>query len=149
MIFPVASIATSPIGMVTNHPEASCGLLASRVSQGPSDQRPRVFLCSTYEVSLNDDDDGIDWDVLRNHPQLALFLTLAAGYRLGRVCIGLFRLGPVVARLLSGVGWDRLLSSYRVSLAQHCSSYSCSPLVTKLGLSSSGALALARFRKWR
>jgi putative transport protein len=40
---------------------------------------------------------------LRNHPELALFLALAAGYLLGRVRIGSFKLGPVVGCLLAGV----------------------------------------------
>ena len=47
----------------------------------------------------------MEWirDALRDHPQLALFLTLAAGYLLGRVRIGSFKLGPVVGCLLAGV----------------------------------------------
>jgi len=40
---------------------------------------------------------------LRDHPELALFLALAAGYLLGRVRIGSFKLGPVVGCLLAGV----------------------------------------------
>ena len=40
---------------------------------------------------------------LRDHPELALFLALAAGYLLGRVRIGSFKLGPVVGCLLVGV----------------------------------------------
>jgi putative transport protein len=47
----------------------------------------------------------MEWirDALRDHPQLALFLTLAAGYLLGRVRIRSFKLGPVVGCLLAGV----------------------------------------------
>ena len=47
----------------------------------------------------------MEWirDALRDHPQLAVFLTLAAGYLLGRVRIGSFKLGPVVGCLLAGV----------------------------------------------
>jgi putative transport protein len=40
---------------------------------------------------------------LRDHPQLAVFLTLAAGYLLGRARIGSFKLGPAVGCLLAGV----------------------------------------------
>ena len=40
---------------------------------------------------------------LRAHSELALFLALAAGYLLGRVRIGSFKLGPVVGCLLAGV----------------------------------------------
>jgi putative transport protein len=40
---------------------------------------------------------------LRDHPELALFLALAAGYLLGRVRMGSFKLGPVVGCLLAGV----------------------------------------------
>ena len=47
----------------------------------------------------------MEWtrDALRDHPQLAVFLTLAAGYLLGRVRIGSFKLGPIVGCLLAGV----------------------------------------------
>lgn len=40
---------------------------------------------------------------LRDHPELAWFLALAAGYLLGRVRIGSFKLGPVVGCLLAAV----------------------------------------------
>jgi putative transport protein len=40
---------------------------------------------------------------LRDHPELALFVALAAGYLLGRVRIGSFKLGPVVGCLLAGI----------------------------------------------
>jgi putative transport protein len=40
---------------------------------------------------------------LRDHPELALFLSLAAGYLLGRVRIGSVKLGPVVGCLIAGV----------------------------------------------
>jgi putative transport protein len=48
----------------------------------------------------------IEWigSSLRDHPELALFLALAAGYLLGGVRIGSFKLGPVVGCLLAGVG---------------------------------------------
>jgi putative transport protein len=41
--------------------------------------------------------------VLRDHPELAVFLTLALGFVLGRIRIGSFRLGNVVGTLLAGV----------------------------------------------
>ncbi len=42
-------------------------------------------------------------DALRDHADLALFLTLAAGYLIGRLRIGSFKLGPVVGCLLAGL----------------------------------------------
>ena len=42
-------------------------------------------------------------DSLRNHPELAIFLTLAAGFVIGRIRIGSFKLGNVVGTLLAGV----------------------------------------------
>jgi putative transport protein len=40
---------------------------------------------------------------LREHPELAIFLTLAVGFLIGRVRIGSFSLGTVVGTLLAGV----------------------------------------------
>jgi putative transport protein len=50
---------------------------------------------------------AIEWtrDALRDHAELALFLTLAAGYLIGRFRIGSFKLGPVVGCLLAGLAW--------------------------------------------
>ncbi|MBP1642400.1 MAG: aspT [Acidobacteria bacterium] len=47
----------------------------------------------------------MDWFVrsLRENPELAIFLTLAIGFVLGRIRIGSFRLGNVVGTLLAGV----------------------------------------------
>ncbi len=42
-------------------------------------------------------------NALRNNPELAIFLTLAVGFVLGRLRIGTFRLGNVVGTLLAGV----------------------------------------------
>jgi putative transport protein len=42
-------------------------------------------------------------DALRQHPELALFLTLAIGYSAGRLRIGTFRVGPVLGALGAGV----------------------------------------------
>src|SRR5246127_2315354 len=40
---------------------------------------------------------------LRHNPELAIFLTLALGFVLGRVRVGTFKLGNVVGTLLAGV----------------------------------------------
>src|SRR3954470_577695 len=40
---------------------------------------------------------------LREHPELAVFLTLAMGFAIGRIKIGSFALGTVVGTLLAGV----------------------------------------------
>lgn len=40
---------------------------------------------------------------LRDHPELALFLTLAMGFAIGRIKIGSFGLGTIVGTLLAGV----------------------------------------------
>ena len=47
----------------------------------------------------------MDWAAatLRANPELALFLTLAIGFTIGRIRIGSFRLGNVVGTLLAGV----------------------------------------------
>jgi putative transport protein len=47
----------------------------------------------------------VNWFVtsLRENPELAIFLTLAIGFVIGRVRIGSFRLGNVVGTLLAGV----------------------------------------------
>ena len=47
----------------------------------------------------------MDWFVaaLRNNPELAIFLTLALGFAVGRLRIGSFTLGTVVGTLLAGV----------------------------------------------
>jgi putative transport protein len=47
----------------------------------------------------------IEWirDALRDHPELALLLALAAGYLIGRLRFGSFKLGPVVGCLLAGL----------------------------------------------
>ena len=42
-------------------------------------------------------------DSLRDHPELAIFLTLAAGFVIGRIKIGSFKLGNVVGTLIAGV----------------------------------------------
>src|SRR5580765_8491420 len=41
--------------------------------------------------------------ILQKNPELAIFLTLALGFALGRLRVGSFRLGNVVGTLLAGV----------------------------------------------
>src|ERR1700750_777777 len=47
-------------------------------------------------------------NALREHPELALFLTLAIGFLIGRIKIGSFSLGTVVGTLLAGVAIGQL-----------------------------------------
>ena len=42
-------------------------------------------------------------NALRSHPELAIFLTLAAGFVIGRIRVGSFKLGNVVGTLIAGV----------------------------------------------
>ena len=42
-------------------------------------------------------------NALRSHPELAVFLTLAVGFVIGRIRIGSFKLGNVVGTLIAGV----------------------------------------------
>jgi putative transport protein len=42
-------------------------------------------------------------NALRTHPELAIFVTLAAGFVIGRIKIGSFKLGNVVGTLIAGV----------------------------------------------
>ena len=42
-------------------------------------------------------------NALRDHPELAIFLTLAAGFVIGRIRVGSFKLGNVVGTLIAGV----------------------------------------------
>jgi putative transport protein len=52
----------------------------------------------------------MDWFVskLQSHPEVALFLTLAIGYAVGRIRIGSFQLGAVTGVLLAGVAVGQL-----------------------------------------
>jgi putative transport protein len=52
-------------------------------------------------------------NALRSHPELALFLTIALGYTIGKLRVGKFALGSVTGTLLSGV----LLGQLRISLS--------------------------------
>jgi len=47
-------------------------------------------------------------NALRDHPELAIFLTLALGFLIGRLKIGSFSLGTVVGTLLAGVAIGQL-----------------------------------------
>jgi putative transport protein len=53
---------------------------------------------------------AMEWlrHALQDHPELALFLAMAAGFYLGRLRIGSFKLGPVVGCLLAGVAVGQL-----------------------------------------
>jgi len=42
-------------------------------------------------------------NALRHHPELALFLSLALGYAIGKIKIGGFKIGPVIGVLIAGV----------------------------------------------
>ena len=42
-------------------------------------------------------------NALREHPELAIFLTLAVGFVIGRIRIGSFKLGNVLGTLIAGV----------------------------------------------
>jgi putative transport protein len=42
-------------------------------------------------------------DALRSHPELAIFLTLAVGFVIGRIRMGSFKLGNVLGTLIAGV----------------------------------------------
>jgi putative transport protein len=54
---------------------------------------------------LDTEEDQVGWFVtsLRENPELAIFLTLAIGFTIGRIRIGSFSLGNVVGTLLAGV----------------------------------------------
>ena len=57
------------------------------------------------DVPVNSEDRviaNVVWS-LRQNPELAIFLTLALGFLLGRMKFGTFRLGNVVGTLLAGV----------------------------------------------
>ena len=41
--------------------------------------------------------------ILREHPELAIFLALAAGFSLGQIRIGKFKFGPVIGTLIAGM----------------------------------------------
>jgi len=42
-------------------------------------------------------------NILRQHPELAVFITLALGFFIGRLKIGSFKLGPILGTLFAGV----------------------------------------------
>ena len=42
-------------------------------------------------------------NALRSHPELAIFLTLAVGFVIGRIRIGSFKFGNVLGTLIAGV----------------------------------------------
>jgi putative transport protein len=50
-------------------------------------------------------------NALRNHPELAILLTLARGFVIGQVRVKSFKLGNVVGTLIAGVSWGNFRSS--------------------------------------
>jgi len=76
---------------------------------------------------------------LRSHPELAIFLTLALGFLIGRVRIGSFSLGNVVGTLLAGVLIGQLAIEVARSSRSSSSTCSCSRRATRSGRSSSRA----------
>ena len=42
-------------------------------------------------------------EILQSYPELALFLTLAIGYAIGKIQIGSFKIGTVPGVLVTGV----------------------------------------------
>jgi putative transport protein len=66
----------------------------------------KIGLGVELSVQFTDSEDRVIANVvvsLRQNPELAIFLTLAIGFLLGRVRVGTFRLGNVVGTLLAGV----------------------------------------------
>ena len=52
-------------------------------------------------------------EVLQNYPELALFLTLAFGFSLGKISIGSFKVGAVLGTLFAGV----LIGQFNITIA--------------------------------
>lgn len=54
-------------------------------------------------------------DTLKEHPEIAIFLTLAVGYFIGSIKFGKFSLGPVTGVLLAGV----LIGQLHITISPH------------------------------
>jgi len=78
-------------------------------------------------------------DTLRHHPEMALFLTLALGYLIGKIRLGALPLGAVVGVLIAGVIVGQLGVKISSDLKTAFSSCSCSRSATAPGRSSSAA----------
>ena len=85
----------------------------------------------------------MDWIVrsIRENPELAIFLTLAIGFVIGRLRIGSFRLGNVVGTLLAGVLVGQLHVTSIPWSSSSSSISSSSPPATRSGPSSSAGSA--------
>jgi putative transport protein len=77
----------------------------TRVTECNRDFSPQSTECRRSVQSVNSEERVIANVVaaLRQNPELAVFLTLALGFVLGRVRFGTFKLGNVVGTLLAGV----------------------------------------------
>ena len=73
----------------------------------------------------------MEWIInqLRVHPELAIFLTLFAGFWLGRLKIGKFSLGTVTSVLLVGVLVGQLNITVDGPMCSFC--FSCLPLAIR------------------
>ncbi len=74
---------------------------------------------------------------LRNNPELAIFLTLAIGFLIGRVKFGSFSLGIVVGTLLAGVLIGQLDIKVPAIVKTSSSTCSSSPPATRWDRNSS------------
>ena len=77
--------------------------------------------------------DYVRRHALRENPELAIFLTLALGFVIGRLRVGSFSLGNVVGTLLAGVLVGQLDIRSTRSSRSSSSTCSCSPPATRSG----------------
>ena len=68
---------------------------------------------------------------LRQHPELAIFLTLAIGFVIGRIKIGSFKFGNVLGTLIAGVVIGQLDIKVDPTVKSVFSRCSCSPPATR------------------
>ncbi len=52
-------------------------------------------------------------EILQQHPELALFLTLALGFAIGKITIGSFKIGSVLGTLFAGV----IIGQFNITIA--------------------------------
>lgn len=91
----------------------------------------------------------LEWirDALRGHPELALFLALAACYWIGNTRIRSFELGPVIGCLLAGIAVGQM--GIVIPIALQMAFFLLFPFSVgyQTGLNSSGVLAGVLFLK--